>query len=99
VVDGQRLAVHRDGEHRVAAVGRDDLVRDAGERDVTLDRGSRDELVEAEMDLTIDHTVDPQPPVRRLDPRCEQRRVDAVEALVGREERIETLEPELGVLR
>ena len=125
---GQRLAVHGDRQHRIAAVHDHldrraagpavdrpagqllgtrlepglledvleqhalpqriadeipaDLVRHARQRDVALDLRPREQIVEGELHRVVDQSVDLQTPrvLRHL--RHDERRVDAVEAVV-----------------
>ena len=83
----QEVGEGRTDPARVPHVGPADLVRDAGDRDVALDHRSREEVVEAEADLVVDHPVDAERPRLRIDRGHEQRRVHAIEGRVRGEER------------
>src|SRR5271165_4409238 len=74
---------------RVADVRAADRVGHAAQGDVVLDQRPLEQLVEGERDLPVDHAVDPQLPVRRVDLRQDERGVYPVEARVGRDERRE----------
>ena len=132
VLEGQGLAVHADGEHRVAVVGEDrqrggggepvgaagqdhvrpgeraghgqdlthrqpqppgvagevtaDRVGHAGQRDEGLDEVGVEELGERHRDLALDEPVHAQRPRLGVDLRDDERGVDPVEVVVGRDD-------------
>ena len=77
---GERTPLHQALPIRLAA----DLVAHAVERHPRLGQPAVDQVGVAEGQLAVDHAVDPQRPLLRLDRGHRDRRVDQVEVLVGR---------------
>ena len=71
-----------------------DLVGHAVEGDPGLRAPTGEQLVVGQLHLVVDHAVDPQPPVARLDRRHHDRGVDQVEVVVRRLPRTDALEPD-----
>ena len=76
-----------------------DLVGHAVERDPGLRTPTGEQVVVGQLQLVVDHAVDPQPPVARLDRRHHDRGVDLVEVVVRRLPRTDALEPDPRTLR
>ena len=83
----------------VAGVFAADLVRDAGQGDVALDRRVVEQLVESQGDLAVDHPVDPQAPLVGRDDGDLQGRVDPVERVVRSDERGDSLDAQVCACR
>ena len=64
-----------------------DLVGNARQRDLSLDEFSRQQVFVRVRTFFVDHSFDGQLPLRCIDPRHNQRRVNSVELAVRREER------------
>ena len=80
---------------RVARVFAADLVRDAGQRDVALDRRVGEQVGERQGDLAVDHAVDAQAPLVGRDRRDLERGVDPVERVVRGDERGDSVDAEV----
>lgn len=72
-----------------------DGVGDAGDRDIALDHGAGEQLLEVHADLPVDHPVHAKSPVLGHDGRNQQRGVHAVEPGVRCEERSESRDGEI----
>ena len=81
--------------HRVADESAADLVRDAGEGRDALLEGEGEQLIPREGHLPVDHAVDAQAPARRVHRRHGERRVDAVELRVRRDDGAQPLDVQL----
>ena len=79
--------------HEVAA----HLVAHAGDRHVLLDERQLDQLLERQLDLVVDHPEHPQRPAVEADGRRDQRRVDAIELVVGHDDGRQAGNVECGV--
>jgi len=90
----------RDADPRgVSEVLPADGVRHAGQRDPPLDEPAGEEVLEGQLELRVDHPVDPQPPAVEGDVGHPQRGVDAVEVGVAREVRRDARYVERGTAR
>ena len=72
-----------------------DLVGDARQRDVPLDLFPGEQVVERQLELVIDHATDLEAPRVLGDLGDDDRRVDAVELVDGRDERADPVDPEV----